>query len=103
MTLAALARSPRALVPALGGALLMLGVLGPNLRGAAAAVLAAAGTLALGIRSRVRAPVPAAAVRVVERLQLGPRQTLVLVETAGRRYLVATGATVTALPLEERG
>ncbi|HZJ70587.1 MAG TPA: hypothetical protein VFF36_06600, partial [Planctomycetota bacterium] len=41
--LAALGRRPLALLPALGGALLMLGVLGSNLRGAAAAVLAAAG------------------------------------------------------------
>jgi flagellar biogenesis protein FliO len=103
MKLAALARGPLALLPALGGGLLMLGVLGPNLRGAAAAVLAAAGALALTIHSRVSAPVATPAVCVVERLQLGPRQTLVLVETAGRRYLVATGATVTALPPEERG
>ncbi len=103
MSLAALARGPLTLLPALGGALLMLGVLGPNLRGAAAAVLAAAGAFALTIRSRVSAPAVTRAVRVVERLQLGPRQTLVLVETAGRRYLVATGATITSLPPEERG
>jgi flagellar biogenesis protein FliO len=43
------------------------------------------------------------AVRILERVQLGPRQTLVLVEAAGRRYLVATGASVTQLPLEEGG
>jgi len=103
VSLAALVRGPLALLPALGGALLMLGVLGPNLRGAAAAVLAAAGAFALTIRSRASAPAVTAAVRVVERLQLGPRQTLVLVETAGRRYLVATGATVTSLPPEEQG
>ena len=103
MILNALARGPLALLPALGGALLMLGVLGPNLRGVAAAVLAAAGALALMMRSRVSASAPSPTVRVVERLQLGPRQTLVLVEAAGRRYLVATGATVTSLPMEEQG
>jgi flagellar biogenesis protein FliO len=103
MSLAALARGPLALLPALGGALLMVGVLGLNVRGAAAAVLAAAGALALTIRSRASAPAVPRALQIVERLQLGPRQTLVLVETAGRRYLVATGATVTSLPLEERG
>ena len=103
MSLTALARGPLALLPAVGGALLMVGVLGPNLRGVAAAVLAAAGALVLTLRSRVSASAPSPAVRVVERLQLGPRQTLVLVETAGRRYLVATGATVTSLPLEEQG
>lgn len=101
MSLAAFARGPLVLLPALGGALLMVGVLGPNLRGAAAALLAAAGALALTIRSRVSAPAPPPAVRVVERLHLGPRQALVLVETSGRRYLVATGATITSLPPEE--
>ena len=99
----ALARAPLALLPALGGALLMLGVLGPNLRGAAAATLAAAGGLALTLRSRGEAPAVLPAVRILERVQLGPRHTLVLVEAAGRRYLVATGATVTQLPLEEGG
>jgi hypothetical protein len=33
-------------------------------------------------------------------VDLGPRQLLVLVETAGRRYLVTTGASVTLLPPE---
>ena len=103
MSLAAFARRPLALLPAIGGALLLVGVLGPNLRGAAAAVLAAAGGFALTIRSRVSAPVLPPAVRVVERLRLGHRQTLVLVETAGRRYLVATGAAITSLPPEELG
>jgi len=100
VNLAAFARRPLVFLPTLGGALLMLGVLGPNLRGVAAALLAGAGAFALTFRSRVSAPAPPPAVRVVERLQLGPRQTLVLVETAGRRYLVATGATVTSLPPE---
>lgn len=103
MSPASFARGPLALLPALGGALLMVGVLGANLRGAAAALLAAAGAFALTIRSRVSAPAVPPAVRVVERVQLGPRQVLVLVETAGRRYLVATGATITSLPLEELG
>lgn len=103
MSLAVFARRPLALLPVLGGALLMVGVLGPNLRGAAAALLAAAGGLALTIRSRVSDPALPPAVRVVERLHLGPRQTLVLVETAGRRYLVATGAAITSLPPEEVG
>jgi len=79
----------------------MLGVLGPNLRGAAAATLAAAGGLAFFLRSRVASPVVPPAVRILERVQLGPSQTVVLVEAAGRRYLVATGASVTQLPLEE--
>ena len=78
MSLAVLARGPLALLPPLGGALLMLGVLGPNLRGAAAATLAAAGGLALTLRSRVSPPAASPAVRVLERVQLGPRQTLVL-------------------------
>jgi hypothetical protein len=81
----------------------MLGVLGPNLRGAAAATLAGAGGLAVALRSRLSAPEVLPALRVLERVHLGPRQTLVLVEAAGRRYLVATGATVTSLPLEDRG
>lgn len=103
MSLAALVRGPLALLPALGGAVLMLGVLGPNLRGAAAAALACAGGLALALRSRGSAPVVLPVVRVLERVHLGPRQALVLVEAAGRRYLVATGASVTSLPLEEHG
>ena len=103
MNVVALARRPVALLPALGAALLMLGVLGPNLRGAAAAVLAAAAAVAVSVRPRTPAPAGPPPLQVVERVQLGPRQALVLVETGGRRYLVATGATVTSLPLEERG
>ena len=103
MSLASLGRQPLALLPALGGALLMLGVLGPNLRGAAAALLAAAGAVAVTVRPRSPARAGPSPLRVVERVQLGPRQAVVLVETGGRRYLVATGATVTSLPLEEQG
>ena len=86
----------------LGGAVLMLLVLGPTLRGAAGAALAAAAVLAVRLRSAANGctaePPP---VRVLERLQLGPRVTLALVETGGRRYLVTAGASVTPLPLEE--
>jgi hypothetical protein len=77
-------------------------VLGPTLRGAAGAVLAAAAALAVRLRSaadRPRAEPPP--VRVLERLQLGSRVMLALVETGGRRYLISTGASVTPLPLEE--
>jgi hypothetical protein len=101
MSLAVLVRRPVELLAPLGGAALMLGVLGPNLRGGAAAVLAAGVTLALRLRPRVSASDEPRPLRVVERLQLGPRLTVVLVETAGRRYLVTTGATVTPLPPEE--
>jgi hypothetical protein len=97
--LAALARRPLRLLPALGASP-DASVLGPDLRGAAAAVLAAAGALALAARpALLRRSRPCA----LERVQVGPRQVLVLVETGGRRYLVATGGTVTALPLEEAG
>ena len=95
------ARWTLTLLPGLGGALLMLGVLGPNPRGAAGAVLALAAPVALAVRSRATTPATAPALRVLERVPLGPRQVLVLVEAGGRRYLVATGATVTALPLED--
>jgi hypothetical protein len=102
MSLAVLIRSPLELLAPFGGAALMLLVLGPNLRGGAAAVLAAAATLALRLGPRVSGPAEPRPLRVVERLQLGPRLTVVLLETAGRRYLVATGATVTPLPPEDR-
>jgi hypothetical protein len=100
MNLALLRRRPLELLAPLGGAALMLLVLGPTARGAAAAVLAAAAALALRLRPRAAAAAEACPVRVLERLHLGPRLTVVLVETSGRRYLVATGATVTPLPLE---
>ncbi len=103
MTLAVLVRRPVELLAPVGGAALMLLVLGPNLRGGAAAVLAAAATLALRLRSCVSAPPEPRSINVLERRQLGPRLTVVLLETAGRRYLVTSGATVTPLPLEDRG
>ena len=94
--------SPAELLLPLGGAVLMLLVLGPSLRGAAGALLAVAAVLAVRLRSTAgdaaSAPPP---IRVLERSQLGPRVTLALVETGGRRYLVVAGASVTPLPLEE--
>ncbi|HUM12700.1 MAG TPA: hypothetical protein VLT82_17260 [Myxococcaceae bacterium] len=103
MTLSVLVRRPLELLAPLGGAALMLLVLGPSLRGGAAAVLAAAAGLALRLRSRLSAPLEPRPINVLERRQLGPRLTVVLLETAGRRYLVTSGATVTPLPLEDRG
>lgn len=102
MSLAVLVRRPAELLAPLGGAALMLLVLGPGVRGAAAAVLAAAAALALRLRPRATAPTDARPVRVLDRLELGPRSTVALVETGGRRYLVTTGASVTPLPLEEQ-
>jgi flagellar biosynthesis protein FliO len=94
----ALARRPFALLFPLVGALLVLGVLGPNLRGAAAATLVAAGALLLGLRGHSAIPIGPRQLQIVDRVDLGPRQVVVLVETAGRRYLVTTGASVTLLP-----
>jgi hypothetical protein len=99
MSMALLVRRPADLLVPLGGAALMLLVLGPGVRGAAAALLAAAAALAA--RLRPRATAPPRPVRVIDRVDLGPRLTVALVETGGRRYLVATGASVTPLPLEE--
>lgn len=101
MSLALLLRRPAGLLAPLGGAVLMVLVLGPNIRGAAGAALAAAAAVAVRLRSRAADPAEVRPVRVLERVQLGPRLTLVLVETAGRRYLLTTGATVTPLPPEE--
>lgn len=97
MSPAVLARRPLALLFPLLGALLVLGVLGPNLRGAAAAALVAASALLLGLRGHPAVPSPRQ-LRIVDRVELGSRQVVVLVETAGRRYLVTTGASVTLLP-----
>ncbi len=79
----------------------MLLVLGPGIRGAAAAVLAAAAALAVRLRPRVMTSPAASPVRVLDRLEVAPRVTVVLLETGGRRYLVTTGASVTPLPLED--
>lgn len=100
MSLPVLLRQPGELLAPVGAAALLLLVLGPNLRGAAGAALAAIALLAARLRSRTAVPaVPP--LRVLQRLQLGPRFTLALVETAGRRYLVTSGGAVTRLPLEE--
>jgi hypothetical protein len=101
MSLAALVRRPADLLAPAGGAALMLLVLGPGIRGAAAAVLAAAAALAVRLRPPVMAPPAARPVRVLDRLEVAPRVTVVLLETGGRRYLVSTGASVTPLPLED--
>ena len=85
------------------GHLERFGVLGPNLRGAAAATLVATGTLLLGLRGQSVVPIGPRQLRIVDRVDLGPRQAVVLVETAGRRYLVTTGASVTVLPPEGEG
>lgn len=101
MSVALLVRRPADLLVPLGGAALMLLVLGPGVRGAAAALLAAAAALAARLRSRSVAPPSTRPVRVIDRVELGPRLTVALVEAGGRRYLVTTGASVTPLPLEE--
>jgi hypothetical protein len=100
---AALARRPFALLFPLVGGLLVLGVLGPNLGGAAAAMLVATGTLLLGLRGHSAVPIGPRQLRIIDRVDLGPRQAVVLVETAGRRYLVTTGASVQLLPPEGEG
>jgi hypothetical protein len=100
--LAGVALSRAELLIPLGGAVLMLLVLGPNPRGAVGAALAAAALLAVRLRSvaaGTRAEPPP--VLVLARLQLAPRVTLALVETGGRRYLLTAGASLTPLPLEE--
>ena len=103
MSPAALARRPLALLVPLVGAVLVLGVLGPNLRGASAAALVVAGAGVLALRGQPAARTGLQSLRVVDRMDLGPRHVVVLVETAGRRYLVTTGAAVTPLPPEEQG
>jgi len=95
-----LRHSGELLAPLAAAALLLL-VLGPNVRGVAGAALAAAALLAARLRSRVSAPAPAPLLHVLQRVHLGPRLTLTLVEASGRRYLVTSGGAVTALPLEE--
>ncbi len=101
MSLAARVPRPADWLAPLGGAGLMLLVLGPGIRGAAAAVLAAATALVVRLRAPAMAPPAARPVRVLDRLEVAPRVSVVLLETAGRRYLVSTGATVTPLPPEE--
>lgn len=101
MSLAARNPRPADWLAPLGGAALMLLVLGPGIRGAAAAVLAAATALVVRLRPQAMAPPAARPLRILDRLEVAPRVTVVLLETGGRRYLVGTGVTVTPLPLEE--
>jgi hypothetical protein len=96
------ARQAPVLLGALGAGLLVLLVLGPTMRGWAAAGLVIAGAWTartLGPRrSKTRAE---PLVRVLARIQLAPRAQLALIETGGRRYLVSAGASVTSLPPED--
>jgi hypothetical protein len=101
MNLPVLLRHSGELVAPLIAAGLLLAVLGPNLRGAAGAALAAAALLAARLRSRGAVAGAAPPLHVLQRVHLGPRLTLALVEASGRRYLVTSGGAVTALPLEE--
>jgi hypothetical protein len=85
--------------PVLLGLLAAMGImvlLGPTLQGSAAALLCVAGAAALHISSR--APPPGPCLRLLGRIRVAPRVELAVVETEGRRFLVASGATVTLLP-----
>jgi hypothetical protein len=92
---AALRRSVPVLLGAAGAGLLLF-TIGPTLQGAAAALLCVAGAAALHLSARV--PVPEPCLRLVGRLRVGPRVELAVVETEGRRFLVASGATLMLLP-----
>ncbi|HEY1418402.1 MAG TPA: hypothetical protein VGF41_10865, partial [Myxococcaceae bacterium] len=81
MSRVALARHPLALLVPLVGALLVLGVLGPNLRGAAAAALVAAGAGVLAFRGHPGVQTGPRRLQILDRVELGPRQLVVLVET----------------------
>ena len=78
------------------GAGLLLWI-GPTLQGSAAALLCLAGGAGLHLSSR-GGPAPEPCLRLVGRLRLAPRVELAVVETEGRRFLIAAGATVTVLP-----
>jgi Flagellar biosynthesis protein, FliO len=82
----------------LAAAAVVLALIGPTLQGAAAALLCAAGAAALHLSSRAAPTEPC--LRVVGHVRLAPRVELAVVEAEGRRFLVATGATVTLLPPE---
>jgi hypothetical protein len=79
----------------------LLFLMGPTLQGAAAALLCVAGAAALHLSAR--APTPEPCLRLVGRLRVAPRVELAVVETEGRRFLVASGATVTVLPPGDGG
>jgi len=97
---ASLRRTVPVLLGVTAGAGLLL-MLGPTLQGAAAALLCVGGATALQLSARAPAPEPC--LRLVGRLRVAPRVELAVVETEGRRFLVASGATVTLLPPGDGG
>jgi flagellar biosynthesis protein FliO len=94
-------RAPTLLGGVAAGLLVLL-VLGPSIRGWAAAGLVLAGAWTAGAlvpwRSGTRAE---PLLRVLARIQVAPRAQLALIETGGRRYLVSAGASVTSLPPQD--
>lgn len=82
----------------LAAAAAVLVLIGPSLQGAAAALLCVAGAAALHLSSRATPAEPC--LRIVGHVRLAPRVELAVVEAEGRRFLVATGATVMLLPPE---
>ena len=78
-----------------------LWIIGPTLQGAAAALLCVGG--AAGLQLSGRSPPSEPCLRLVGRLRVAPRIELMVVETQGRRFLVASGATVTVLPPGDDG
>src|SRR5262249_52103318 len=93
---AAIRRSVPLVLGIAAGAGLLLWI-GPTFQGSAAALLCFAGAAGLHFSSR-RGPGPAPCLRLVGRLPLPPRVELAVVETEGRHFLIAAGATVTLLP-----
>jgi hypothetical protein len=79
----------------------LLFVTGPTLQSAAAALLCVAAATALHLSARAPAPDPC--LRLIGRFRIAPRVELAVVETEGRRFLVASGATVTLLPPGDGG
>ena len=82
----------------LAAAAAVLVLIGPGLQGSAAALLCVAGAAAVHLSSR--SPPPEPCLRIVGRIRMAPRVELAVVEAHGRRFLVATGATVMLLPPE---
>ena len=96
----ALRRTLPVLLGTVAGAGLLF-LMGPTLQGGAAALLCVGGAAALHLSARSPAPEPC--LRLVARVHVAPRVELAVVETEGRRFLVASGATVTLLPPGEDG
>jgi hypothetical protein len=91
-----------ALLGAVAAGLLVLLVLGPSVRGWAAAGLVIGGVWTARALAPWRPATQAEPlIRVLARIQVAPRAQLALIETGGRRYLVSSGASVTSLPPEE--